>query len=105
MRELVANFGSRSKANSRGAACGERLDTSAFKRAGADMRKLLMAGGLIAAALAVSGEASAGPWEDGMAAYNRGDYVPAIQIFAPSRAPATPGRKPCLERCITAGRA
>ena len=25
--------------------------------------------------------ASAGPWEDGMAAYNRGDYVPAIQVF------------------------
>lgn len=25
--------------------------------------------------------ASAGPWEDGMAAYNRGDYVPAIRVF------------------------
>jgi TPR repeat protein len=25
--------------------------------------------------------AFAGPWEDGMAAYNRGDYVPAIQVF------------------------
>ena len=23
----------------------------------------------------------AGPWEDGMAAYNRGDYVPAIHVF------------------------
>jgi TPR repeat protein len=25
--------------------------------------------------------AMAGPWEDGMAAYNRGDYVPAAQVF------------------------
>lgn len=38
------------------------------------------------AALALGGmnlTASAGPWEDGMAAYNRGDYLPAIQIFRP----------------------
>jgi TPR repeat protein len=28
-------------------------------------------------------EALAGPWEDGMAAYNRGDYVPAIRLFRP----------------------
>jgi TPR repeat protein len=27
--------------------------------------------------------AAAGPWEDGMAAYNRGDYVPAIRLFRP----------------------
>jgi TPR repeat protein len=27
------------------------------------------------------GSALAGPWEDGMAAYNRGDYVPALQVF------------------------
>jgi TPR repeat protein len=27
--------------------------------------------------------AVAGPWEDGMAAYNRGDYVPAIHLFRP----------------------
>ena len=25
--------------------------------------------------------ACAGPWEDGMAAYSRGDYVPALQVF------------------------
>jgi TPR repeat protein len=25
----------------------------------------------------------AGPWEDGMAAYNRGDYVPAMRLFRP----------------------
>jgi uncharacterized protein len=45
------------------------------------MRKLVV-GGLIAAALGVTSSAAmAGPWEDGMAAYNRGDYVPAIQVF------------------------
>ena len=27
--------------------------------------------------------AFAGPWEDGMAAYNRGDYMPAIRLFRP----------------------
>jgi len=27
--------------------------------------------------------AFAGPWEDGMVAYNRGDYVPAIRLFRP----------------------
>lgn len=28
-----------------------------------------------------SSGAVAGPWEDGMASYNRGDYVPAIKVF------------------------
>jgi TPR repeat protein len=27
--------------------------------------------------------ALAGPWEDGMASYNRGDYMPAIRLFRP----------------------
>jgi TPR repeat protein len=45
-------------------------------------RNLLSA--LIAGALVLgSACAFAGPWEDGMAAYNRGDYVPAIQLFRP----------------------
>jgi TPR repeat protein len=45
------------------------------------MRKLVI-GSLIAAALSATIPAAvAGPWEDGMAAYNRGDYVPAIQVF------------------------
>ena len=44
------------------------------------MRKLV--GGLILAAQILgSAAALAGPWEDGMAAYNRGDYVPAIKVF------------------------
>ena len=33
-------------------------------------------------ALGASG-AVAGPWEDGMVSYNRGDYVPAIKMFRP----------------------
>ena len=27
--------------------------------------------------------AQAGPWEDGMVAYNSGDYVPAMKLFRP----------------------
>jgi TPR repeat protein len=48
------------------------------------MKRLLMAARLLAA-LQVFGQAGAlaGPWEDGMAAYNRGDYVPAIQLVRP----------------------
>ena len=48
------------------------------------MRNPIVIGGLILTAhiVAMSG-ALAGPWEDGMAAYNRGDYVPAIRLFRP----------------------
>jgi hypothetical protein len=46
------------------------------------MKKGLILGGLILAAQILgSAAAIAGPWEDGMASYNRGDYVPAIQVF------------------------
>ena len=46
------------------------------------MRKLVIAGGLIAAAQILGSlGALAGPWEDGMAAYSRGDYAPALQLF------------------------
>jgi TPR repeat protein len=46
------------------------------------MKKRMILGGLIVAAQILgSTGAFAGPWEDGMAAYNRGDYVPAIQVF------------------------
>ena len=39
---------------------------------------------MIAATLLVgTAGAQAGPWEDGMVAYNRGDYVPAIRLFRP----------------------
>jgi TPR repeat protein len=48
------------------------------------MRKLVIAGGLMVAAQILGGTgALAGPWEEGMAAYNRGDYVPAMQLFRP----------------------
>jgi TPR repeat protein len=48
------------------------------------MRKLVIAGGLMVAAQVLGGTGSlAGPWEDGMAAYNRGDYAPAMQLFRP----------------------
>jgi TPR repeat protein len=58
------------------------------------MRKTSVTGGAIVAlflwgapgALLSSASLSsawAGPWEDGMAAYNRGDYVPAIRLFRP----------------------
>ena len=33
--------------------------------------------------LSATAGAHAGPWEDGMVAYNRGDYVPAIRLFRP----------------------
>jgi TPR repeat protein len=46
------------------------------------MRKRNIVGGVILAAkLAGTFAAVAGPWEDGMTAYNRGDYVPAVRVF------------------------
>jgi hypothetical protein len=51
---------------------------------GGGMTKLIIAGGLVAIALYLGvNAASAGPWEDGMAAYNRGDYAPAMALFRP----------------------
>jgi TPR repeat protein len=48
------------------------------------MKKQMIIGGLVAAALILGiAGAVAGPWEDGMAAYNRGDYMPAIRLFRP----------------------
>jgi TPR repeat protein len=48
------------------------------------MRKRIIVGGMVLAAhLMGSFAALAGPWEDGMAAYNRGDYMPAIRLFRP----------------------
>jgi TPR repeat protein len=48
------------------------------------MRKQRIVGGAILAAQLLGAFAAfAGPWEDGMAAYNRGDYMPAIRLFRP----------------------
>lgn len=48
------------------------------------MKARMIVGGLILAAQILGSTAAvAGPWEDGMAAYNRGDYVPAIRLFRP----------------------
>jgi TPR repeat protein len=45
------------------------------------MRKSILTGAIMVWLSASS--VWAGPWEDGMAAYNRGDYVPAIRLFRP----------------------
>jgi TPR repeat protein len=46
------------------------------------MRKRNIIGGMILAIQSMGTVAAvAGPWEDGMAAYNRGDYMPAIRVF------------------------
>lgn len=48
------------------------------------MRNRLAIGAILVATQVLgTATAFAGPWEDGMAAYNRSDYVPAIQIFRP----------------------
>ena len=43
---------------------------------------MIVVGAMVAPFLGIS-VAVAGPWEDGMAAYNRGDYTPAIRLFRP----------------------
>lgn len=47
------------------------------------MRKLPAVAGAIVALVLSGAAALAGPWEDGMVAYNRGDYVPAIKLIRP----------------------
>ena len=47
------------------------------------MRKSALIGAVTATWLVGTAGAHAGPWEDGMVAYNRGDYVPAIRLFRP----------------------
>jgi TPR repeat protein len=44
-------------------------------------RRMLVGGLMLSAQIWGAMGAFAGPWEDGMAAYQRGDYVPAIQVF------------------------
>ena len=47
------------------------------------MRKPALIGAIAATLLVGTAGAQAGPWEDGMVAYNRGDYLPAIRLFRP----------------------
>jgi len=48
------------------------------------MKTVLTTAALVAAAqIWGAATAFAGPWEDGMAAYNRGDFVPAMQLVRP----------------------
>jgi TPR repeat protein len=44
-------------------------------------RQGVICGIVLAAQMLGAACAFAGPWEDGMAAYNRGDYVPAVRVF------------------------
>src|SRR6185369_3595823 len=64
--------------------CTDRLEiASAGEDLGGQMRKALGLAGVVAIILASGVAAVAGPWEDGMVAYNRGDYVPAMKLFRP----------------------
>ena len=47
------------------------------------MRTPWVVAGALAGLLFGGAIASAGPWEDGMVAYNRGDYVPAMKLIRP----------------------
>lgn len=47
------------------------------------MRKPALIGSIVTTLLLGAASAHAGPWEDGMVAYNRGDYLPAIRLFRP----------------------
>jgi len=46
-------------------------------------KRRIVAGAVVVVQMLGTAAALAGPWEDGMAAYNRGDYMPAIHLFRP----------------------
>jgi TPR repeat protein len=56
-------------------------DPSNFQAGQRMKQRMIVIGAVLTAPLLGASAAFAGPWEDGMAAYNRGDYVPAIQVF------------------------
>src|SRR5712671_4387022 len=68
-----------------GADATDRVDNDLSNfQAGQRMEKrTIVIGAVLIAQLLGTSAAFAGPWEDGMAAYNRGDYVPAIRLFRP----------------------
>jgi TPR repeat protein len=60
----------------------ERVNNDPSISGGQRMKQRTIAiGAVLIAQLLGAPAAFAGPWEDGMAAYNRGDYVPAIRVF------------------------
>lgn len=68
------------------------------------MRKPVVIGGMIVAAqIWGAAGALAGPWEDGMAAYNRGDYVPAIRLFRPLAEQGNPKAQSLLGKMYRKG--
>ena len=54
---------------------------SAFGSWGGIVKRQMAICVMLAVQIWCAGVALAGPWEDGMSAYNRGDYVPALQVF------------------------
>jgi TPR repeat protein len=72
----MARFGS-------GADSIDRVDNgpSNFQAGQRMKQRMIVIGAVVTAHLLGTSAAFAGPWEDGMAAYNRGDYVPAIRVF------------------------
>jgi TPR repeat protein len=68
------------------------------------MRKPVVIGGMmVAAQIWGTAGALAGPWEDGMAAYNRGDYVPAIRLFRPLAEQGNPKAQSLLGKMYRKG--
>jgi hypothetical protein len=55
----------------------------ARREGGEGKQKSARIGAIMAALFLGSANALAGPWEDGMVAYNRGDDVPPIRLFRP----------------------
>jgi len=68
-----------------GAGTTDRVDNdlSDFQAGRRMEKRTIVIGAVVTAHLFSAPAAFAGPWEDGMAAYNRGDYVPAIRLFRP----------------------
>jgi TPR repeat protein len=65
-----------------GADSFDRVDNDPLNfRWGSMKKRTIVIGAVVTAHLLGPSAAFAGPWEDGMAAYNRGDYVPAMQVF------------------------
>jgi TPR repeat protein len=57
------------------------IDPSNFQAGQRMKKRMIVIGAVAAAQLLCTVAAISGPWEDGMAAYNRGDYMPAIRVF------------------------